>query len=494
MQREITALEDNDTWTLELLPPGKRAIDSKWVYKIKYRPDGTMERYKARLVAKDFTQLEGIDFHDTFAPVAKLVNVRVLLAVAAHKSWPLHQLDVNNAFLHGDFDEEVYMKLPPRFSHAGDQRVCRLRKSLYGLRQASRNWYAKFTSALQEFGFVVSKADPSLFLYERPGTFVVVLIYVDDVVLTGDIPDVISRVKTFLRDRFSIKDLGPLKYFHGIEVARSPEGIVLCQRKYTSHILADSGLGAARPSGFPMEQNHSLTQPHDEQADEVSAYRRLIGRLLYLTITRPHIAYSVNILSQFVHSPSPAHVEAAHRVLRYLKAAPGQGLFLPAASTLELTAYCDADWAGCWSTRRSMTGYYIKLATAPVSWRAKKQRVVSRSYAEAEYRAMASTTSEVLWLRFLLGELRVPQRSPTVLYCDNQAALHISANPVFHERTKHVEMDCYFVRERVASSDIQPRKVHTSSQLADIFTKALGTKQFHFLLSKLGICNLHASA
>ncbi|CAL1357037.1 unnamed protein product [Linum trigynum] len=495
MIKEITALEANGTWTLEFLPPGKRAIDCKWVYKIKYHPDGSVERYKARLVAKGFTQVEGVDFHDTFAPVAKLVTVRVLIAVAVSKGWPLHQLDVNNAFLHGDLQEEVYMKLPPGFAAKGDTRVCRLRRSLYGLRQASRNWYSKFTLALAELGFVASRADPSLLLYHRGASFVAALIYVDDVVLTGNDDAFISRVKSFLDDMFSIKDLGPLKYFLGIEVARSPAGIILSQRKYTLDILHDAGVAGARPSSFPMEQNHTLTRPgpaSDEVVD-ASSYRRLVGRLLYLTVTRPDITYAVNVLSQFVHAPRPEHVTAAHRVLRYLKTAPGQGLFFPSDSSLTLTAYCDADWGGCQTTRRSTTGYVVQLGSAPISWRTKKQRVVARSSAEAEYRAMASVVSEVVWLRFLLTELGVPQSAPTPLYCDNQAALHIAANPVFHERTKHVEMDCHFVRERVVTGVVDPLKIASSSQLADILTKALGADQFHSLLSKLGICDLHAS-
>ncbi|CAI0404700.1 unnamed protein product, partial [Linum tenue] len=199
----------------------------------------------------------------------------------------------------------------------------------------------------------------------------------------------------------------------------------------------------------------------------------------------------VNILSQFVHRPGPEHVAAANRVLRYLKKSPGQGLFFPKSGDLELVAYCYADWAGCQTTRRSTTGYYIQLGGAPVSWRTKKQKVVSRSSAEAEYRAMASTVSEVLWLRFLLEELGVRQQGSMPLYCDNQAALHIAANPVFHERTKHVEMDCYFVREQVASKEIEPKKIGTAAQQADIFTKALGNEQFHTLLSKLGVRDLH---
>ncbi|CAL1398262.1 unnamed protein product [Linum trigynum] len=494
MQKEILALEANGTWTLEYLPPGKRAIDSKWVYKIKYHPDGSIERFKARLVAKGFNQLEGVDFHDTFAPVAKVVTVRVLIALAAQRGWPLHQLDVNNAFLHGDLEEEVYMKVPLGFQQEGDTRVCRLRKSLYGLRQASRNWYQKFTLALAELGFTASRADHSLFLYRKGETFVAALIYVDDVVLTGNDAGFISQVKSFLDSRFSIKDLGPLKYFLGIEVARSPEGIVLSQRKYTLDILKDAGVTGARPSSFPMEQNHSLTQPADDVIPDISSYRRLIGRLLYLTVTRPDITYAVNVLSQHVHAPSSAHMAAAHRVLRYLKTAPGQGLFFPSSGTLELTAFCDSDWAGCQASRRSTSGYYIQLGSAPVSWRTKKQRVVARSSAEAEYRAMASTVSEVIWLRHLLMELGVPQSSATPLYCDSQAALHIAANPVFHERTKHVEMDCYFVRERVVTGEIAPHKVATSDQPADMFTKALGTDQFRFLMSKLGIRDLHASA
>ncbi|CAL1397449.1 unnamed protein product [Linum trigynum] len=496
MIKEILALEANGTWTLEVLPPGKKAIDSKWIFKIKYNPDGSVERYKARLVAKGFTQLEGIDFHETFAPVAKLVTVRVLIAVAVARGWPMHQLDVNNAFLHGDLQEEVYMKVPEGFAEKGDTRVCRLRKSLYGLRQASRNWYAKFTSAMAELDFTPSHADPSLLIYRREDKFVAALVYVDDVVLTGNDPQLIAQVKSFLHDRFSIKDLGPLKYFLGIEVARSPEGVVLSQRKYALDILTDAGVTGARPSRFPMEQNHDLTRPRptDDAAVDASSYRRLVGRLLYLTVTRPDITYAVNILSQFVHSPGPEHVTAAHRVLRYLKTSPGQGLFFPTGESLRLNAYCDADWGGCQTTRRSTTGYYIQLGSAPVSWRTKKQRVVARSSAEAEYRAMASTVSEVIWLRFLLIELGVPQHSPTPLHCDNQAALHIAANPVFHERTKHVEMDCHFVRERVVTGEIAPLKVSSSSQLADILTKALGGDQFHILLSKLGIRDLHAPA
>ncbi|CAL1360108.1 unnamed protein product [Linum trigynum] len=494
MQKEVAALEANGTWELTPLPPGKRLIDAKWVYKIKYNPDGTIERYKARLVAKGYTQIEGIDFHDTFAPVAKLVTVRCVLALAAKLGWFLHQLDVNNAFLHGDLEEEVYMRVPQGFARPGDDRVCRLRKSLYGLKQASRNWYTKFTNALVGFGFTMSKADPSLFTFCHGDIFLVALIYVDDIILGGTSLPTIQRVKDFLHQQFSIKDLGTLKYFLGVEVSRSKQGIVLTQRKYALDILADSGVQGSRPSLFPIEQNHHLSRLDGPPASDPSSYRRLIGRLLYLTVTRPDIVYAVNVLSQAVHDPRQAHVDAAHRVLRYLKGSPGQGLFFSSAGSPDLTAFCDADWGGCQQTRRSTTGYFIQLGCSPISWRTKKQTVVARSSAEAEYRAMASAVSEIIWLRCLFRELGIVMASPTPLHCDNQAALHIAANPVFHERTKHVEMDCHFVRERVVSREIEPQKISTHDQLADMFTKGLGADQFSFLSSKLGLHNIHASA
>ncbi|CAH9133803.1 unnamed protein product, partial [Cuscuta epithymum] len=413
MQKEVKALEENGTWTLVELPPHKRVVDSKWVYKIKYKPNGEVERYEARLVAKGFTQVEGVDFHETFAPVAKLVTVRCLLAVAVKQNWVVHQLDVNNAFLHGDLSEDVYMRIPQGFTKGGDTRVCKLHKSLYGLRQASRNWYHKFTQALTKIGFCQSQADHSLFIFRQNSITTFALIYVDDVILAGNDITHINEVKGYLDTAFSIKDLGKLKYFLGIEVARSPEGFVLSQRKYTLDILEESGLLAGRPCSFPMEQNLKLRPNDGSPPVDASSYRRLIGRLLYLTVTRPDIVYSVSQLSQFLNNPRQTHLDAAIRVLRYLKQTPGQGIFLSSENDSTLKGYCDADWAGCSFTRRSSTGYFITLGHSPISWRTKKQSVVSRSSAEAEYRAMAVTVSEILWLRWLLRDLTVPQKGPT---------------------------------------------------------------------------------
>lgn len=492
MQQEIKALEKNGTWILTDLPKGKRAIDSKWVYKIKYKPNGEVERYKARLVAKGFTQVEGVDYHDTFAPVAKLVTVRTLLAIATKKNWMIHQLDVNNAFLHGDLDEEVYMKIPQGFSQENETRVCRLQKSLYGLKQASRNWYHKFTTFLLNLNFRQSKADHSLFTYGKEESFIAILIYVDDVIIAGNDFQRIKDTKMQLNEAFSIKDLGPLKYFLGIEVAKTSDGLVLSQRKYTLDILEDSGMMGCKPSPFPIEQNLNLDKGENETQVDAGQYRRLVGRLLYLQATRPDITYAVNILSQFVADPRRNHMEAVNRVLRYLKGTPGQGIRLPRAGEPVLSAFSDSDWLGCPNTRRSRTGYLLMLGGAPISWKTKKQSVVSRSSAEAEYRAMAFTVSEILWVRWLLKDFWVTIDTPTALFCDNQAARHIANNPVFHERTKHVEMDCFFVRERVESKEILPMPIDSKIQVADLLTKGLGTQRLQFLLGKMGITNLHA--
>ncbi|GJZ04853.1 putative RNA-directed DNA polymerase [Tanacetum coccineum] len=469
MKKEVKALEKNGTWTLEYLPEGKRAIDSKWVYKIKFKPNGEVEKYKARVVAKGFNQMEGFK-----------------------KGWIIHQLDVNNAFLHGDLDEEVYMKIPQGFSNDNETRVCRLRKSLYGLKQASRNWYHKFTTFLRSLNFRQSKADHSLFIYEAGSTMVVVLIYVDDVIITGNNLTKIQETKKQLDYEFSIKDLGPLKYFLGIEVAKTRDGLVLSQRKYTLDILKNSGKSGCKPSAFPIEEGLKLDKGESESLVDASQYRRLIGRLLYLQATRPDITYIVNILSQFVVDPRNNHLEAANRVLGYLKATPGQGILLSRAGDPILTAYCDSDWLGCPYTRRSRTDYLLLLGGTPISWRTNKQYVVSRSFAEAEYKAMASTVSEIIWVRWLLSELHVHNPLATPLFCDNQAAWHIANNPVFHERTKHVKIDCYFVHERVESMEIIPMKTSSKMQIADLLTKGLPAHQLQFLLGKIGITDLHA--
>ncbi|CAH9147462.1 unnamed protein product, partial [Cuscuta epithymum] len=416
-----------------------------------------------------------------------MVTVRTILAVAASRDCVVHQMDVDNAFLHGDLGEEVYMHFPPGYSSSSPGQVCRLLKSLYGLRQAPRCWFSKLTCALKAYGFHQSQADYSLFTFRRPGKILCILIYVDDLLITGNDPDLIVEFKSYLSSRFPVKDLGVMKYFLGLEVARNPTGIFLCQRKYVLDILTETGMLGARPASFPIVQNHGLQTVEGPLYDNPDQYRRLVGKLIYLTLTRPDICYAVHVLSQFMQSPRQAHWDAVVRVLRYLKAHPGQGIILRRNSPLTLSGYCDSDWASCPITRRSVSGYFVLLGNSPISWRTKKQITVSRSSAEAEYRSMASLGCELIWLKNLLSSLAVDHSEPINLFCDNRAALHIASNPVFHERTKHIEIDCHFIRHHVQNGTIVTAHRTSSEQLADIFTKALGQTQFQYLLSKMGL-------
>ncbi|KAK2437637.1 putative mitochondrial protein [Trifolium repens] len=369
---ELTALLKNHTWDLVKLPSHKKAIGCKWVFKLKLHADGTIERHKARLVAKGFTQTEGIDYTDTFSPVVKMTTVRVFMAIAASQNWPLFQLDVNTAFLHGDLNEEVYMKAPPGLALDNPDLVCKLQRSLYGLKQASRQWNAKLTETLTSTGYIQSKADYSLFTKKTALGYTAILVYVDDLVLGGTDINEINHLKALLDSKFSIKDLGSLKYFLGFEVARSKTGISLCQRKYTLDLLQDSGLLAAKPASTPMQPQLQLHQSSGTALNDSTPYRRLVGRLLYLTHSRPEISYAVSKLSQFLASPTDTHMLAALHVLKYLKNNPGQGLFFNASSPLSLQGYSDSDWGACPDTRRSTTGFCYFLGTSLISWKSMK--------------------------------------------------------------------------------------------------------------------------
>lgn len=462
MSGEIGSLEENETWTVETLPPGKKALGCKWVYKIKFKSDGTIERYKARLVVLRNNQKEGIDFQETFALVGKMVTVRMFLEIVASYDWEVHQMDVHNAFLHGDLEEEVYMQFPPGFRTDDKTKVCRLRKSLYGLRQTPRCWFAKLGADLKEYGFEQSVKDYSLFTFDKRNIQIYVLIYVDDLIITGSSLEVIEEFKGYLSSCFHMKSLGVLKYFLGIEVARTPAGIYLCQRKYAMDIIVETGLLGAKPASFPLDQNHKLALTKTDLLPDPTLYRRLVGRLIYLGNTRPELTYAIHILSQFMQAPRQAHWDATTHVVRYLKSNPGQGIHLRSNTKLTLTAWCDSNYAGCPLTRRSLTGWLIQLGESPISWKTRKHDVVSRSSTEAEYRSMADTVSELLWLIELLQCFGIKLDAPVPLHCDNLSTIHLSKNPVFHERTKHIETDCHFVRGEIVRGTIIPRHVSTS--------------------------------
>uniref|UniRef100_A0A2N9IAH8 Integrase catalytic domain-containing protein n=1 Tax=Fagus sylvatica TaxID=28930 RepID=A0A2N9IAH8_FAGSY len=472
MQAEMDALQANQTWELVPLP-------------------------SARLVAKGFTQIPGKDFGATFAPVAKLTSVRLLVSLAASHSWPLHQLDVKNAFLHGNLLETIYMDPPPGFQAEGEYagKVCRLRKSLYGLKQSPRAWFSRFSEVILSMEFVRCHSDHTCFIRRRSdGRCIILLVYVDDIILTGDDTPGITDVKQSLGKVFEVKDLGALKYFLGIEVARSRHGISLSQRKYTLDLLQETGMLGCRPASTPMDPNLKLSVESGELISNPSMYQRLVGRLIYLTNTRPDLTFAVSVVSQFMHAPRTSHLDAVYHILRYVKTSPGLGLFYSAGHQSGLSCFTDADYAGSQTDRRSTTGLSTFYGNHLISWKSKKQAVVSRSSAEAEYRAMAQGTCEILWLRSICNELGFMETDSSQLFCDNKSAIMLASDSVLHERSKHIEVDIHFIREKVRSGIITPSFVSSSKQTADVFTKPVGPSLLQSSIVKLGLIDIFAPA
>ncbi|XP_059590521.1 retrovirus-related Pol polyprotein from transposon RE2 [Vitis vinifera] len=484
MKEELDALTKNHTWDLVTLPPGQSVVGCKWIYKIKTRSDGSVERYKARLVAKGFTQEYGIDYEETFAPVARISSVCALLAVAAARKWDLFQMDVKNAFLNGDLSEEVYMQPPPGLSIESNK-VCHLRRALYGLKQAPCAWFAKFSSIIFRLGYTASPYDSALFLRRTDKGTILLLLYVDDMIITGDDLSGIQELKDFLSQQFEMKDLGHLSYFLGLEITHSTDGLYISQAKYASNLLSQARLIDNKTVDTPVELNAHLTPLGGKPLSNPSLYRRLVGSLVYLTVTLPDISYVVHQVSQYLSAPRSTHYAVVLRILRYLKGTLFHGLFYSAQSPLVLRAFSDADWAGDPTDRRSTIGYCFLLGSSLISWRSKKQTFVAHSSTEAEYRALADTTSELLWLRWLLKDLGVSTSSATPLYCDNQSAIHIAHNDVFHERTKHIEIDCHFIRYHLLHGALKLFSVSSKDQLADIFTKSLPKRRTRDLVDNL---------
>ncbi|KAG9439538.1 hypothetical protein H6P81_019703 [Aristolochia fimbriata] len=427
MAEELQALDKAHTWDLVSLPHGKSPISCKWVYKVKTKANGSIDRYKALPVAKGYNQEYGIGYEETFAPVLRLTSVRVLIVIASIRHWDLFQMDVKNTFLNGTLTEEVYMVPPPGSSDPSGQ-VCKLRRALYGLKQAPRAWFSTFCSKIVQFGYTQCTHDSALFTRQSSSGPVLLLLYVDDKMITGDDIQGISDLKRYLRSCFEMKDLGQLQYFLGLEILPFGDGYVFLSK------VCDS----------PMELNAKFRPADGELLSDATLYKQLVEGFLYLTISRPNISYAVHVVSQFMSAPRSVHYATLLRILRYIKGSLFQGLFFGSSSHLHLSAYLDADWAGDVIDRRSTTGYCIFLGDSMISWRIKKQSIVSRSSTEALYRALADTTFELVWLCCLLHDMGVQLDTPP-LHCDNRSIIQIAHNDVFHERTKHIEVDFHFI-------------------------------------------------
>ncbi|KAL0641862.1 hypothetical protein Bca4012_102644 [Brassica carinata] len=492
---EAGAMIKNDTWYESELPRGKKAVTSRWIFTIKYKADGTVERKKSRLVARGFTQTYGEDYIETFAPVAKLHTIRIVLSLAVNLGWGLWQMDVKNAFLQGELEDEVYMHPPPGLEHLVKRgNVLRLKKAIYGLKQSPRAWYNKLSTTLNGRGFKKSELDHTLFTLTTPSGMIALLVYVDDIIITGSDKEGIIATKEFLKSMFEIKDLGEMKYFLGIEICRSKEGLFMSQRKYTLDLLKGAGAYGGKTARMPMEDGYKVPREGEiedsKPYQDPKLYRKLVGKLIYLTITRPDICFAVNQVSQHMQVPKEHHWRMVERILMYLNGSPDQGVWMGCNGSTEVVGYCDADWAGDRADRRSTTGYCTFIGGNLVTWKSKKQKVVSCSSAEAEYRAMLKLTNELVWIKGILKHLEIDQATPMTMHCDNQAAIHIASNSVFHERTKHIEVDCHKVRQMIILGVILPCYTRSEDQLADVFTKAARQKTMESIHIRLGLIDL----
>ncbi|XP_019087432.1 PREDICTED: uncharacterized protein LOC109127297 [Camelina sativa] len=372
--------------------------------------------------------------------------------------------------------------------------VYRLKKSIYGLKQASRQWFLKFSVSLLQLGFTKCHGDHTLFVQSRGNDFLAVLVYVDDIVIASTSESSANALTAALKQSFKLRELGPLKNFLGLEIARNTSGISICQRKYALELLTTSGMLACKAANTPMVPNLQLSNTSGDLLEDKEMYRSLVGRLMYLTITRPDITFAVNKLCQFSFAPRTSHLTVVYQVLQYIKGTIGQGISYSADPDLTLKGFADSDYASCPDSRRSTTGFPIFLGSSLISWRSKKQQTISRSSAEAEYRALALASCEMMWLITLLSDLRIGLPSTPVIFSDSTAAIYISTNPVFHERTKYIEVDCHTVREKLDKCLIKMLHVRTEDQVADILSKPLFLPQFEHLKSKMSLQNIFVSS
>lgn len=489
MDEEIESLHKNGTWVLETLPVGVKPISTKWVFKTKRDAKGNIERYKARLVAKGFQQREGIDFTEVFAPVSKHTTLRTFLSIVTVDDLELLHLDVKTAFLHGELEEDIYMKQPQGYEEGGPDTVCHLRKALYGLRQAPRAWHARLKKELESLGCVASEADPGLYIL-RVDKPLYLLVYVDDLLIAGAHKPTVDKVAASLQAIFDIRNLGEATYFLGFEITRDRTAgtLKIDQKRMTTELVDKYGLGNAKSKSTPLSVAIKLTKEGTVLDRDKFGYSELVGSLLYLSVcTRPDIAQAVGALARYMAAPTVDHWTAAKGVVRYLASTPSLGIIFDKTSNGELLAFCDADHAGDIDTRRSTTGYTFILNGGIISWSSRLQQTVAASTTEAEYMAAASATKEALWLRKLMADFDKPVMMLTI-YSDNQASISLLKNPITSARSKHIDIIYHFARERVLRKEVEFVYCNSEDNVADIMTKALPESKFVMCRDGMGMC------
>lgn len=483
MQEELEALKRNTTWKLVKPPRNAKILDNKWVLKTKNNPDGSAERFKARLVARGFKQKKGQDYDEIFSPVARFESIRTILAIAAVEKMHKIQIDVKTAFLNGTLEEEIYMRQPMGFED-GTGRVCKLQKSLYGLKQAARCWNNKLVEVLKEIGMYPTKTDQSVFTNENCNT--ILAIYVDDGLLVSKEKEDITRVIKHLKQRFEIKT-GELGLFLGMEIKTLKDGtITINQEQYAKKITERFNLTEANVVSVPTDAHQDITMFASDQVKEETTqqtYREAVGSLLFLaTVSRPDIAHAVSVTSRFIGKSSKAHWNAVKRIIKYVKGTLNFGLIYKSCNDVtQIQAFSDADYAGDVKDRRSTTGYVLKLGSSTVVWGSQKQSCVALSTTESEYISASQTVKEIIWLSKLTSELFKRRLETPILHIDNQSTIRLIKNPEYHKRTKHIDIRYHFVREKFFENLFTVQYVTTKDQEADIFTKALNRERFQYL-------------
>ena len=474
MRKEIASLIEKGTWELCNLPPGRKAISSKWVYKVKYIKN-VIDKYKARLVVKGFSQKYGVDYTRTFSPVARMDTIRLILVEAFLRGMHIDHIDIKNAFLNGTLKEEIYMKQPKGFEKEGmEHLVCRLIKSLYGLKQAGREWHKTLIAFLREKGFKQLFKDPCVF---KKGSTILV-VYVDDIIVISETEELRTMTKKLIMDKFKARDLGPINNFLSIEVKRTSDTLTLSQEHYVEKLLEKFQMSNSRPAKTPMQK---YPHPEESGAGEQPAfpYREAVGALMYLAVcTRPDIATAVSNAARNQANPTEADVKAVKFIFRYLNATKGRKLTYHKSMTAPLFGAGDSDWANPTVKYKSRAGHTLIRGGAAVVW---KSRVLPRpclSSAEAEYKAASQAARDIAWARQLYQELGWTQQQPTLLQLDNQQAIRMTEDRGALNRTKHVAVQQQYVTMMHEEKQLLVEYVHTNDNVANLLTKGLQGKAF----------------
>ena len=496
MKKEYDSLMEHDTWVLEPPPKDQNIVSNRWVYvtKDEVTPDGkTNKRYKARLVARGFSQVEGVDYNETYAPVVKFTSVRILLAVVTALRLHLHQMDVVTAFLNGDLDETVYMAQPEGFKVKGKEHwVCRLQKAIYGLKQASRQWYKKMDEFLiEKLGLKRNIADDCIYSSCNNGGVLIIALYVDDLLIGCSDMEKLQEVKLELSKRFRMKDLNEARKCLGFEIERDLKAgtLRLCQRKYSEKILARFEMSSANGCSTPMETGIDLNAESEAVTDV--PYRQAIGSLMYLMVgTRPDIAFAVTKLAKHVENPCKVHWQGVTRLFRYIIQTIAKGICYDSNKRLEPYGYVDADWASDISSRKSTSGFVFVMAGGAISWCSRQQEVVALSSTEAEYISLCTGMKEGIWLKRFISNLGIGLplcTGPMLLHVDNQGAMDLASNGSTNRRTKHIDVRYHFCRQSIQDKLVSLKYCPTKDMAADVFTKALGRVKIEDLVPHFGL-------